>query len=417
MGEGKPRGYWKDLENVLAEIERVKQEHGFTELPSSFQLEELGQCSLTQAVRKYHGGFAALRERLGARTFLAPNTWKRLDYVLGQLKDVMRAHEFVQVPSDRTLRQLKYHALANAIVAYHGGFGKIRKRLGQKPMRAPDGSLRDRAYVIKLAKKAMREYKSATLPPQHELNKRGYSSLCIAVTKYHGGMAAFRRLLGQEPLHTEDGAWKDQAYMLAETRKVIDKHGFEALPGSWTLNKLGYSGLAAAISQYHGGFTEFRKLLGHQAPQREPGVWKDQSYGIAQAREVMRKHGLAQLPSQKQLIDLGYSSLNTAIHNYYGGFHAFRDALGEQQTRVKKGSWESLEFAILQAKNALQEMGVARLPCWSTLNTRGYSALANAIQKQHGGFPAFRAKLEAALGVNPEKEQLESLLKKYAGGR
>ena len=62
---------------------------------------------------------------------------------------------------------------------------------------------------------------------------------------------------------------------------------------------LGHSGLAAAITKYHGGFHEFKKLLGEDV--KEMPDWKNLNYTIKQARMFMKEHGFGTLPSANKL--------------------------------------------------------------------------------------------------------------------
>ena len=47
---------------------------------------------------------------------------------------------------------------------------------------------------------------------------------------------------------------------------------------------------------------------------------------------------------------------------------------------------------------------------------RGYSSIAFAISRHHGGFPTFREKLRKLMGAPSEQDRLEGLLDDYSGG-
>ena len=58
-----PNGYWKEFENVRTYLEEYRQAHG--RLPTRQDLVAAKRTSVSSAITTYHGGFAAVRERLG----------------------------------------------------------------------------------------------------------------------------------------------------------------------------------------------------------------------------------------------------------------------------------------------------------------------------------------------------------------
>ena len=126
---------------------------------------------------------------------------------------------------------------------------------------------------------------------------------------------------------TKYNQWKDLDYALQQARKVIKRYGFENLPYSDKLVELGYSSLSHAIGRYHGGFLNFRRLLGQTDINKKSGTWKDLEYALDYAREVKRKYRFEKLPHLKKLLELGHSSLSLAISKYHGGFPHFRELL------------------------------------------------------------------------------------------
>lgn len=63
----KPRGYWKDIGNVITETLTIMRELGCEELPGQRILDNRGYHSLASSIALYHGGFPAFREVLRTR--------------------------------------------------------------------------------------------------------------------------------------------------------------------------------------------------------------------------------------------------------------------------------------------------------------------------------------------------------------
>ena len=57
--------------------------------------------------------------------------------------------------------------------------------------------------------------------------------------------------------------------------------------------------------------------------------WKGLENTISESKKVMEEQGVDILPSQKELIELGYSCLNIAISRYHGGFPNFREIMSK----------------------------------------------------------------------------------------
>ncbi len=183
------------------------------------------------------------------------------------------------------------------------------------------------------ARKIIKKHRFKTLPAAKVLQDLGYSALCGAIARYYGGFHNFRKHLGEPPQRLEQGTLKNLEYCVHQSREIMQKHDFKRLPRHEVLIKLGYSSLINAIHSYHGGFYNFRKILGEEEKRRKLGTWKDHSYGLQQAQKVIAEHGLSSLPNDEKLREMGYGALAKAITVHYGGFREFRALLGEVQKR------------------------------------------------------------------------------------
>ncbi|MCP6719618.1 MAG: hypothetical protein KJI71_05380 [Patescibacteria group bacterium] len=327
----KPKGYWKDICNVILEAEFIKSEYGFDTLPSPRELSKLGHSSLVTSTCEYHGGFAKIRLLLGENIPEAKADLQDLDVIKKEIRKIMEEHRFDFIPSQVQLQKLGRYDLSSAISTHHGGFRKFRELMGEEQRKVEPGLWQNEDYAIQRAREVMEELNADTLPSFNSLHNAGYSSLAFAIGQYHGGMTKFRKKLGEENIRAEVGIWRNLDYTLKATEDFMKEHGFDTLPGVWTLNKLNYSSLGAAIQKYHGGFYKFRKILGQQQIRRKDNTWKDPEYAIKQAEEIMQRHGFEELPSERELKKMRCSSLSSAIYRYYGGFRKFRELLRQRQ--------------------------------------------------------------------------------------
>ena len=136
--------------------------------------------------------------------------------------------------------------------------------------------------------------------------------------------------------------------------------------------------------------------------------WKGLENTISESKKVMEEQGVDILPSQKELIELGYSCLNIAISRYHGGFPNFREKhLGEKLLRKPSGYY-TLENTIYESKKVMEEHGFDTLPPSNKLRELGYSGLSRAISIHHGGFPNFRKTLR--WGMKSNAKHLTDLL-------
>jgi hypothetical protein len=265
LGEDQIRvasGQWQDLEYTIQQATQVMQANDLDSLPAEKELRELGHSSIAMAIEKYHGGFPMFRELLGEdQRQKGWGVWKDKEYALEEARKIIAEHELASLPSNNRLREIGCGGLAEAISKYHGGMRKFRELLGESQKKRGDGMLKDQEYLKKKVREVMEENELDYLPSNATLNKLGYSSLGFAINNYHGGFRAFRETLGQEQRQKEKGLWKKIDYAVVQAKDIMAKHGFDVLPSVSVLTELGYSSLISAVSKYHGGLVEFRKLF------------------------------------------------------------------------------------------------------------------------------------------------------------
>lgn len=248
--------------------------------------------------------------------------------------------------------------------------------------RKKDDYWKNRTNVIAESEQVIERYGFKTLPNYQKLWELGCSALGYAIQKYQGGFPKFRKSIGEEPKN-----WRDFGYTSRQANKVMEEHKLETIPSSNKLKELGHYNLSMAIVQYHGGFVAFRKAL---SLKQIKGILREPKDALGYAKRLMKEHKWETLPGSSRLIELGYTQLVTAVTRHHGGFHRFRELLGVRSVRRKSGSWEELEYTIKEAETVKEKHELEVLPGQKVLIKLGYSSLAVAILRYHGGFKKFR---------------------------
>ena len=271
--------------------------------------------------------------------------------------------------------------------------------------------------LLKEVYSIMDNHRLIRFPGEKKLRKMGYFSFCKAASKLYGGMREFRESIGQEQLKRDNGLLEDLEYVIKKINSIITENKLESLPTDVKLRELGYSSLSYAISKYHGGFSRFRELLGEHPREIPKGQWKDFEFVKKYVLKFQEKNNLDSLPGKDRMRKLGHSSLMSAINRYHGGLRVFRDKIGQKQKIMPFGSWQDLDFVINYSQNIIKEHKREILPTFKELCALGYSSLAVAISKYHGGFPIFRQLLNERLGIPSNQVRLEKILDQYIGGQ
>jgi len=257
-----PLAQWENLDPILRKL--VKK-HG--DLPGGYSLNKKGLGNVVSAIHEYHGGFKAVREKLGLEQKVRVGAdslehWKNVKPIL---KKLVKKHG--DLPSDTWLRENGRNDVSIAIHRYHNGFPAVREKLGlaQKGRFGKD-ALRHWENLEPILKKLITEH--GDLPSSGWFKNNGQSSLAAAIVRHNGGFSAVRKKLGLEPMRKvgveSPRHWENLEPVL---KKIIEKHGDLPSAGWFIQNKL--SGLSSAIIKYHGGFPAVREKL------RSLGILKD----------------------------------------------------------------------------------------------------------------------------------------------
>jgi len=339
--------------------------------------------------------------------------WKKEENVLAEARQIMKEHGWTGLPSADKLGQKGYFALIHAINRHHGGIQNIRKSLGQQNTTKPNGYWKILDNTITEAQQAMNQEGWNTLPSADKLVQKGYSSLSVAINKYHGGIQQFRTTLGQQNPQKNRGFWQQEENVIVEVQKAMREQEWITLPSQQELTKHGYSALSNVISKYHGGMQQFRTTLGQTNTKKPNGYWENLENVVVEARQAMQEQEWNTLPTQQELKTHRYHSLASSISKYHGGLNTFRTTLGQTNTTKPNGYWQQEKNAITEALKAMGEQEWNTLPPARELAKHRYNSLSRAISRYHGGFHNFRKLLFEHTTGKTQKQQLEELLDEY----
>ncbi len=122
-------GYYKIERNLEKELKKaIKQNNG--EFPVAKRLREMGYNTLVDSIIKHHGGFSAVRKKMGCDEIMKPRGyWKDFSVLKIAIEKIIEENNG-EFPSSRKLYKKGYSKINNAIIRHHGGFPAVRERMG-----------------------------------------------------------------------------------------------------------------------------------------------------------------------------------------------------------------------------------------------------------------------------------------------
>ncbi|MBS3082006.1 hypothetical protein J4416_03705 [Candidatus Pacearchaeota archaeon] len=444
------------------------------EFPNDQRIVELGRRDLRWGIWKYHGGYPAVRKKMGYESKSSSVPVKDWKVVRKELEKII-AQNKGEFPSSKNLVRRGRKDLLESIQQYYGGIGEVQRRMGYEPKLTKYEKLRDWEY-IKGELEAIMGKNNGVFPSQKHLNKIGRSGLWAVIQEHHGGMNIVRAKLGKSLKTKPKELLMDWSWLKGELEAIIEENAGE-FPPQLCLQEIGRTDISNAIKKYHGGFPAVRKKMGHQLVQNEYGLVSDWKWVSKQLKQIIDGEG--KFPSTPRLIELDRGDLIGAIARHHGGINAVRKRLGYEPAKKSKEqlsdwNWVQREFEkIIREDNgkfptqrrlgelrkthlqnavtlyhgginaARQRMGYSLpsrpkgyLTNWENLESEllriskelGHfpskielvklreSSIAAAITLYHGGFKKVRELIQRKIGVRPESEHLGSLLETYVNG-
>ncbi len=328
------RGYWKNFENVRKELEIIinKLDH----FPTQAELVQLGRSSLNGAICTYHKGIISVRRNMGYNKVRnEKGYWIDWHNVKTEIDLVISSKGYF--PDSDELREIGKSNLANAITKHHGGFFKVKKKMGYQSKKEY-GYWKQWANVEKELTDLIS--KLGHFPSQNELIDMGNSSLAFSISKYHGGFEYVGKEFGYTKSTKPQKYWKQWINVEKELSEVISELGH--FPVYDELEKLGYSGMTSAICEYHGGILRVRKKMGFKDGRKPNDYWKQWINVEKELTEIISE--LGHFPSHNELRSTRNLSLSNAISKYHGGFSEVKIKMGykKQNSQLSKEKLENL---------------------------------------------------------------------------
>jgi len=190
------------------------------------------------------------------------------------------------------------------------------------------------------------------------------------------------------------GYWQDENNIWEELNCVISKLG-GCFPIQKELLKLKRSDISNAVG-YHGGMGTLREKMGYNLIKKPNNYWKEFDNIEKPLTKIISDLGY--FPTQKELSEMGESSLMAAIKNH-GGLNVIREKLGYKLSRQIGGHWKNKNNIDKEVIKIISDLG--HFPTGTELRRMGRSDLDNAIVRYYGGTNGLRKKMGYKLDGNP----------------
>ena len=247
----RPRGYWKDWDNVERELKGLVVKLGH--FPTQKELYENNLSGLPLALDRHYGGISRVRERMGYGSVKRPagywqdwnNVGKELAGLIGELGHFPTSEE-------------AGGGLRMAITRYYGGFLKVRERMGH-------GTKKHYGYWG-VWENIEREVKGLVnelghFPIYAEVRASSLSGLIDGLRKHHKiSLTQLGERMGYDPTKKPYGYWRDFENVRRELEPIIEELGH--FPTRKELNEANKGSLGTAMLAYHGGTDEVRQRMG-----------------------------------------------------------------------------------------------------------------------------------------------------------
>lgn len=182
----------------------------------------------------------------------------------------------------------------------------------------------------------------------------------------------------------------DKNKVYEEAINLVKKYG--ELPGRPKLKRIGRLDFVMALRRhYPGQMTQLRKDLNLKAKCKPANYWTKQRV-IDKTKEIISSEG--EMPTQKRLKELGYSTINTKAREYFGGLRGLAIACGISIDKLSTEFryWQNFENVKKEVYLLSEQLG--RFPTTLDFRLLGKHSLLGAISKYYGGVKKLRKTLD-----------------------
>ena len=253
-------GHWQKWRNVELVLQELTESLGH--FPSETDLRNSQYSTIPNAIRQYYGGMREVRKRMGEKKIKKPNKyWHDFENIRKELAPPIL--ELGKFPTHNQLIERGESSLSSAIRDYHGGFRKVKHRVGRVE-EDKYGRYKSKNAVIKKLKEIWNHYPELNnqIPSDYWLRKNGYTYLGQSIVAHHGGYQTFRKKLGKKNKRKPDRYWSDFDNVKIALKKLEKKFGH--FPSPDEIRNAGYGGMYSAIHKKYGGIRAVReRILGN----------------------------------------------------------------------------------------------------------------------------------------------------------
>lgn len=373
----KPKGYWKDFENLKKEInEKFKDMLEIKKFPTLDMIKRNIKGNVVVAVCEF-GGINVVANLMGYE----PPTF----YTTTDGHYVQSSHEYLldEYLYSRGIQHEVNGLIPNSNYKYDFKVGDYYIEIWGYESNRPDNKI----CAMYNEKRKLKEeaYKSSNLN-LISINSDVFKKPLKEVEEYFENL--FKSLGFDTSLKKLDfdiinitkycGYWSVEKIKL-ELEEIINKLG--DFP---TRDQISTPGLNDAIKM-HGGITYFRELFGYDLL-RKPGHYWNKDTITAELKPIVEK--LGRFPVQADLEAMDKHDLIKGI-NRQGGYHYYRELLGFESIKRKDGFW-SEEKVLSDLKEICDKIG--HFPTCNELRTIN-KTLSSAIDRHKFGLLKLKEKL------------------------
>lgn len=411
QNEKLPLGYWKNKENVVSNLEEIiNSEYRDSnnvvikrkgEFPTYSQLNKIGQGSLGGAMAQ-HGGVLEFKRLFNVESKTRPRDyWKDFNNVRKEAENLVRDVGFL--PSKVWMEKNGYGSLANSVIQYHGGFHRLREKLGQKQFKKPPGYWKDFKVVERELEKMTKEL--GRFPTQKEIAETNWPLLC-AIRDRHGGLNKTARRMGFKAKVNNDKEyvlfWSNFDNLERQIKPFIEEtlKTDSRLPTINDYVEHGKMDIFNSIKHYHGSLYKVYKKMGYyehsslvrSSSGKPDGYWNNPENLKPELVKII--DNLGHFPTNRELRTLGKKYLIKPILKN-GGKRKLAKVLDANLVTKPPGYWRVWENLKSEIEGPISDFYTKhdRLPFQSELKTLVSSTAISAASTIFGGLKKTYAKL------------------------